>query len=231
MKNLYLITLLLAVSWSCKNTYPGISDSGFRPDYPLNRFESTIRDYERRDSLNFPGMENVVFGGSSSIFFWKTLSKDMLPITAINYGFGGSTFPEVNFYAARTILKNKPKAIVIYCENDLFGKQPKTPTQVLADYQQLVQTIRHTLPKTQLYFVALKPSPSRWHRWAESESANRLIKAFIGTQKRHTYIDIVPCMLKNGRPDPIIFTADSLHMNAIGYARWSEVMLPVLLKN
>ncbi len=202
----------------------------FTPNYPLNRFESTIREYERRDSLHFPGSGNVVFGGSSSIFFWKTLPEDMQPLTAVNYGFGGSTFPEVTHYADRTILKNQPTAMVIYCENDLYMNQPKTPAQVLADYQQLLKTIRKKQPKTPVYFIALKPSPSRWKRWAESEEVNRLVKKYIDGQKNHYFIDIVPCMLKDGRPDPSIFLSDSLHMNAAGYARWTNVIKPVLME-
>lgn len=230
MKNLIFIIVLLSAAWTCKNAHAVKSDNSFQPNYPLHRFESTIRGYERRDSVLFPGTGNIVFGGSSSIFFWETLANDMLPLTAVNYGFGGSTFPEVTYYATRTILKNNPKAIVIYCENDLFIQQPKTPAQVLADYTQLVHTIRQTQPKTPLFFISLKPSPSRWKRWSESAEVNRLIQEFGKSQKNHYYIDIVPCMMKDGRPDAVIFNADSLHMNAEGYVRWTNVIRPILLE-
>lgn len=223
-------TLLILLAVACTSTkLPVIRpDNSFVPAYPIDRFEKVIRGYEQRDSIRPPGQGNVVFGGSSSIFFWETLSTDMQPMTAVNYGFGGSTFPEVTHYAERTILKNNPKAIVIYCENDLYGDQPKSVAQVVADYQKLVKTIRQKLPSTPLFFIALKPSPSRWKRWSESEAVNTNIRNYIAGQKNQYFIDIVPYMLKNGRPDPAIFVADSLHMNDAGYARWTNVIQPFL---
>jgi len=228
MYKIFALSILLAAA--CTSQKPAViqPDNSFVPSYPIDRFENVIRGYEQRDSIQPPGQGNVVFGGSSSIFFWKTLGDDMQPMKAINYGFGGSTFPEVTWYAERTILKNNPKAIVIYCENDLYGDQPKTVAQVVADYQKLVKTIRKKLPATPIFFIALKPSPSRWKRWNESDAVNTNIRNYAAGQKYHYFIDIVPCMLKNGRPDPEIFVADSLHMNANGYARWTNVIRPFL---
>jgi len=97
-------------------------------------------------------------------------------------------------------------------------------------YVGLVKLLRARLPKVELYFVSLKPSPLRWKQWHEASEANRLIGAFIKTQKRHHYVDITGVMLKNGRPDGRIFLADSLHMNPEGYRRWTEFLKPILMK-
>lgn len=197
--------------------------------FPMNRFENTIRSYEKRDSITPPAPGFIAFGGSSSIFFWKTLEADMAPLNAVNYGFGGSTLPEVSFYLDRTLLKYKPSKIVIYCENDLFSIPGKTPQQVCDDYIRLTRSIRKKLPKTPLYFISLKPSPLRWKRWDESCAANDLIHNWINKQKKHYYIDITETMLKNGRPDPVVFIQDSLHMNAEGYRRWTQVVKNALI--
>ena len=227
---------LLLVGWaffigSCQRAnYQQIAPP-FEIDYALNRFENTIRAYEKQDSTELPKTNGIVFAGSSSFFFWKNIKQDLAPLNVINRGFGGSTLPEVLYYANRSIVKYQPKTVVIYCENDLYGTKPKTPAQMRDAYVALVQSLRASLPKVELYFVSVKPSPFRWKRWNEASEVNRLIGEFIKTQKRHHYVDITGVMLKNGKPDGSIFLADSLHMNPEGYRRWTQVLKPILGKN
>ena len=223
-----LLLLALLYLSACKAPVYPLTAPSFEPNYPLDRYESTIVGYEIRDKANPPRKGGIAFGGSSSIYFWNTLAEDIAPLPVANYGFGGSTLPEVLHYADRSILKYRPKTIVIDCENDLFGDQPKTPAQVRDAYVKLTQHIRRRLPRVHLYFVSLKPSPNRWARWAEAQEANRLIRDFVETDKRHHYIDITQTMLRNGQPDPAIFTQDSLHMNAEGYKRWTSIIKPIL---
>lgn len=201
----------------------------FEVDYKLDRFEKTILDYEKQDSLKMPTQGGIVLAGSSSFLFWKTVRHDLAPLPIINRGFGGSTFPEVIHYLNRSVIKYQPKTVVVYCENDI-GTQSKTPEQVRDVYVVFTKRLRAALPKVSLYFVSLKPSPARWKQWEKSLRANALIKNFIKTDKRHHYVDITAIMLKNGKPDGSIFLADSLHMNAEGYQRWTSVLKPILDK-
>jgi lysophospholipase L1-like esterase len=213
---IYLVVLLAA----CQRPNYTQTAPVFEPDYELNRFESTIKNYEKQDSLQMPASGGVVLAGSSSFYFWKNAANDLSPLPIINRGFGGSTLPEVSYYVERTILKYKPKTVMIYCENDMYGSKTKTPAQVRDAYVKLTQQIRSKLPKVQLYFVGLKPSPLRWSRWKES---------FIKTDKKHGYIDVSAAMMAaNGRPDSRIFLKDSLHMNLEGYRRWTNIIKPVL---
>ena len=228
MKKIFLFSILLFAACQRPN-YTQIG-TPFTPNYKLDKFESSIKGFEKQDSVQMPKEGEVLLAGSSSFLFWKTASQDLAPLPIINRAFGGSTLPEVEFYAARTILKYKPKTILIYCENDMFVGQEKSPAQVRDAYVRITKIIRDKLPKTQIYFVGLKPSPSRWKRWAESQEANRLIQDFIKTDKRHAYIDVSEVMLKNGKPDPTIFLSDSLHINAEGYRRWTNIIKPILTK-
>ncbi len=178
-----------------------------------------------------PAAGGIVLAGSSSFYFWKNAEKDLAPLPVINRGFGGSTLPEVSYYVEQTILKYKPKTVVIYCENDMYGSKPKTPAQTRDAYVLLVRQIRSKLPKARIYFVGLKPSPARWNRWKEASEANGLIQEFIKTDKKHGYIDVSATMLMaNGRPDGSIFLKDSLHMNPEGYRRWTAVIKPILVQ-
>ncbi len=215
---------------SCQRPNYTLSAPAFEPDYKIDRFESTINGYEKQDAVQMPAPNSILLTGSSSFYFWKTVTQDLAPLPIVNRAFGGSTLPEVLYYADRAILKYNPKTIVVYCENDMFGEKAKTPAQVRDMYMMLTQKIRSKLPKVQIYFVGLKPSPSRWKRWNDSQEANRLIQEFIKTDKRHSYIDVSEVMLKGNRPDGSIFLADSLHMNAEGYRRWTSVIKPILEK-
>jgi len=59
----------------------------------LDKFESTIVEFEIKDKENDFHSEAILFTGSSSIKMWKTLEQDMAPMQVINRGFGGSTLP------------------------------------------------------------------------------------------------------------------------------------------
>ncbi len=56
----------------------------------------------------------VVFAGSSSIRFWKTLQEDMQPTPVVNRGFGGAMIHQIVHYMDRIILPLKPRAVFFY---------------------------------------------------------------------------------------------------------------------
>ncbi|MEO6288036.1 MAG: GDSL-type esterase/lipase family protein [Dyadobacter sp.] len=229
MKKYFLVLCIVGLHACHKPTNNNVA-APWEPDYKLDRSEGTIVAYEKQDAEKMPAPGGIVFTGSSSFTKWQSAAEDLAPLPIINRGFGGSTLPEVIYYADRTVTKYKPKTVVIYCENDMFGSKPKTPEQVRDAYVTLVKQIRQKQPDVQLYGMSLKPSPSRWARKDEVIKANKLIQDYIKTDKKHGYIDVWPVMLKNGRPDGSIFLGDSLHMNGEGYKRWVKVLKPILEK-
>ncbi|MBB5282807.1 lysophospholipase L1-like esterase [Rhabdobacter roseus] len=226
----YLLILLVAFVACHRPHYASLS-TPWTPNYALDRFEGEIKNFEAQDAAKMPAPSGIVLTGSSSFKYWKTAEQDLAPLPVINRGFGGSTLSEVLHYADRAILKYQPKTVVIYCENDLFMPEPKSAEQTRDAYVALTKHIRAKLPHAQLYYVAMKPSPSRWDRREEVQRTNELIKAFVRSDKRHEYVDVWPVMLKDGRPDGRIFVKDSLHMNAEGYRRWTQVLKPILEKD
>lgn len=227
----YFVALIVIVSASCHKPNYTALDKVWEPDYPVDRSESSILAFEKKDSEKMPAPGGIVFTGSSTFTKWQSAAQDLAPLPIINRGFGGSTFPEVIHYANKTIFKYHPKTVVIYCENDMFGKKTKTPEQVRDEYVKLTKMIHDHEPKAKIYGISLKPSPSRWKKREDVEMANKLIKDFIKSDRNHEYIDIWPVMIKDGRPDGSIFLSDSLHMNAEGYKRWTSVLKPILLKD
>jgi lysophospholipase L1-like esterase len=192
---------------------------------------SQISAFEKADQANPPKPGIIVFTGSSSIRFWKTLADDMKPLEVINRGFGGSTIAQVNHYASRIVLPYRPRAVVLYAgDNDLSWPSSKSPEQVFEDFQQFVEIIHSQLPETWIYYVSIKPTILRRRNWAKMQKTNQLIVDYIRTQPRTQFIDVSAAMLDgHGQPRAELFRWDGLHMSAKGYAIWTSIIKPVLL--
>ncbi|HEX4645882.1 MAG TPA: SGNH/GDSL hydrolase family protein, partial [Verrucomicrobiae bacterium] len=168
----------------------------------------------------------ILFVGSSTIRFWKTLAQDFPDLKVINRGFGGSHLSDSTFFADRIVIPYQPKTIFLYAgDNDLAAG--KTPEQVFADYQAFVQKIRAQLPETRIVYLSIKPSPSRWHLKDQIQTANHLISGLKGD--RLMFIDTYSPMLnQDGQPRADLFQKDNLHMNAEGYKLWTSLIKPHL---
>lgn len=192
------------------------------------RWEGAIRAFEAQDRQSPPPPGGVLFVGSSSIRLWETLETDFPGIPVIKRGFGGSQMADLLFFADRVIVPYRPKVVMVYeGDNDIyFGK---TPERVLEEFRRLVQKIQAALPETRIAFIAIKPSPQRWAKIAAIQQANTLIRNYIETDPRLTFIDVFTPMLdQQGQPRPDLFMADQVHLNANGYHLWREIMLPYL---
>ncbi|MFQ5445406.1 MAG: SGNH/GDSL hydrolase family protein [Saprospiraceae bacterium] len=194
----------------------------------LDRFEQEIQAFEAADKKAMPPKNAVLFVGSSSIRLWPDLAADFAPMPVINRGFGGSTIPEVRYYADRIIWKYEPRVIVFYCgENDVKEETP--PAVVFQNFKKFIGEVERHLPGTEVVFVSAKPSPSRWPLWSSFQRFNNMAEHFAENRPRLYYVDISGTLLsENGAPDKTLFTEDMLHMNSRGYEKWGEVLRPVI---
>src|SRR5438067_7294852 len=189
-----------------------------------------IRAYEKADQASSPKPGVIVFTGSSSIRYWKTLSDDMQPLNVINRGFGGSQIAHVTYYARRIVTPYRPRAVVLYAgDNDLSFPPWKSPETVLNDFKQFVGTVHGDLPETWIYYISMKPAP--WGNWQLMDQTNRMIAAYISTQPRVQFIDVSSAMLDSqGKLRRELYGWDPMHMNASGYALWTSIVKPVLME-
>lgn len=185
-------------------------------------FAPEIAAFEASDRRQPPARGGIVFVGSSSIRMWDDLAADFPGEPVLNRGFGGSTLPDVTYYAPRIVLPYRPRLVVLYAgDNDIAAGH--TPRQVLADYESFVRELHDALPATRLVFISIKPSPSRWELAGQMREANALIAEAIAHDSLATYVDVFTPMLgPSGRPRPELYRADSLHMTRAGYALWRE---------
>lgn len=199
-------------------------------------FWNDIQDFKKQDSVSYPPKNAILFIGSSSFTMWKDINKYFPGYPIINRGFGGSTLLDQIRYANDIIFPYQPKQIVIYCgENDLASSDTVTASVVFDRFKQLDSIIRNKI-EVEILYVSIKPSPSRRHLFQKMREANAMIKDFIEFQNIHfdsrrisVFIDVHDKMLnKQGEPIPELFLADSLHMNAKGYAIWQKEIQPNL---
>jgi lysophospholipase L1-like esterase len=220
----------VAVS-GCKNKPAPNQEAGIisrgQPD-EIDRFEDEIKQFEEADKTNIPPQGAVLFAGSSSIRLWSTLQQDFAPLPVINRGFGGSTIPEVIYYAERIIYKYQPSIIVFYCgENDMAEND--APPVVFQNFKKFMGETEKKLPNTTVVVISAKPSPQRWNLWRSFQQYNSMVEQFAKNRPRLRFINISEQLMgADGHPDASLFVEDKLHLNSSGYERWTNVLKPIL---
>ena len=196
-------------------------------------WEGAIRKFEKADRRSPAPKGIIVFTGSSSIRYWKSLKEDMAPLPVLNRGFGGSQIHQVTHYADRIVLPHQPRAVVFYAgENDmagLFFSRKRTPVEIRDAYREFCQKIHRALPEVPIYHISTKPPKRRLRLWPAMQEANQLVREYCASDKRLRYIDVVPAMLDaDGKPRRDVFKWDGIHLNEKGYSIWTSVVRPVL---
>ena len=198
-------------------------------------WEREIRRMEREDQQRMPPEGVIVFTGSSSIRFWKTLEEDMSPLPVVNRGFGGSQIFEATHFVDRIVLPYRPRAVVLYAgENDISGvgfSRKRSAEELRDDFQHFCVAVHTNLPDAPIYYVSIKPPKLRLKLWPEMQKANRLIELFTRSDLRLHYVDVATQMLDaEGQPRRDLFKWDGIHMNREGYVIWTRILRPILLE-
>ncbi|MGA7306679.1 MAG: SGNH/GDSL hydrolase family protein [Rhodothermales bacterium] len=215
----------------CLTCCAAIAQNADPPNYfDPARFEADIRAFEKADSTSAYPDSSIIFYGSSSIRMWHdSLASDMAPLPVLGRGFGGSTMIDAVKYADRVLIPNKPRAIVLYEGDNDIGAFDVAPGRVTELFEAFAAKIHAAMPETQIYFLTIKPSPSRWDHWPQMNEANQMIHAVCDADPLLHYVDVASVMLgEDGMPKKDIFREDMLHMNRKGYALWTEVIRKAL---
>lgn len=194
------------------------------------RWREALEAFDRDPTL--PPARPIVFVGSSSIRLWKTLAQDMAPLPVLNRGFGGSGLFDTVYWLERLVVRHDPAAVVVFAgSNDLAGEAPRSAEWVAARFDELVTRLRELGCAAPLVFVSITPTPSRVAHLAAVREANALIAARCANAPSLHFVDTASSMVTaEGLPDPQWFVQDLLHLNAKGYAHWTNQLRPVLEK-
>lgn len=192
----------------------------------VKAWEPDIEKFEQLDiSKSYPS-DAVLFAGSSSIRLWSTIGIDMRPYPVIQRGYGGAKLTDFAVYTPRIVYPHPCQAIVLYIGNDISGStDDKSPSEVASLFRQVLLTIRKEFPKTPVFWVAITPSPARWHVWPLVEEANGMISKVCEGYYNTYFIPTDHVFLTpSGLPRKELFQEDNLHLNADGYKIWSGII-------
>jgi lysophospholipase L1-like esterase len=188
-------------------------------------FWKDIKAFKAQDSLHAPPKNAIVFVGSSSFTMWKDVQQYFPKHVIINRGFGGSSLPHVIEYADDVIIPYAPKQVVIYCGENDFMSDTVTSEIVTDRFITLFNILRQEVPKADIVYISMKPSPSRARLMPQIAKANAAIKDFLKKKPHTAFVDIWGPMLdQQGAPRKELFLNDMLHMNKDGYAIWQKAM-------
>ncbi len=191
-------------------------------------FANEIAAFKHQDSIKFPPKNGILFIGSSSIRKWTDLERRFAGAPIIRRGVGGCELWQiVDYYTPYILFPYQPRKIFIYAgENDIAGG--KSGKYVFKEFEKLWEMINKQLPDATVYFMSIKPSPSRAQFFGEVDKANELIKNYLANKPNSTFIDVSTVILKDNstKPDSSLFEADYLHLNSKGYDRWQQVLEP-----
>lgn len=191
------------------------------------RFANDIRTFVQYDRKNTPPQNAVLFVGSSSIRMWDTATS-FPEWTVINRGFGGSHATDALHYFDQVVAPYDAQVIVFY-EGDNDIADGRTPEQVRDAFKKFVGRVRERKGDVPVVFLSIKPSASRWSVWPQTMQANELIRAFCGRVPNVHYVDLAtPLLGADGHPNPDLYLSDALHLNATGYAVWTQALRPVV---
>jgi len=222
----FLITYVGLFSVLLFLTFPVLAQKQHPP------FWKDIQQFKKQDQQNPPPKKATLFIGSSSFTKWTDVQDYFPKHKIINRGFGGSTLPDVIRYADDIIFPYHPKQIVIYCgDNDAASSETISADSILNRFKRLYQMIRSKLPRAEVTYISIKPSPSREKFFPVMDKANWEIKRFLEGERRADFVDIWHRMLDDyGQPRKELFGTDMLHMNKKGYAIWQKAIQPYLVK-
>ncbi len=194
-------------------------------------FAKEIAAFGAADQKNPPAKGQILFVGSSSFQRWSDVATYFPKHHILNRGFGGSSLPDVIRSQSQVIDPYQPAQVVIYCgENDIAGADRPSAYETYQRFMTLYGNIRRKMPTTQISFVSIKPSPTRWMFRSKMIAANAWIKDVAASDKNFTFIDVWEAMLdKDRRPIADIFVEDGIHMNAKGYKIWAGIIEPFLV--
>lgn len=175
---------------------------------------------------------DVVFFGSSSIRLWKGLEEMMAPLSVANRGYGGATVRDILVNYDKLMAQYRPKAFVIFCDNDICGNSVDLSVSgVLDHYRLLFDRLDQDYPGVPVFFLSWKYSGLRAFMRDTQRLVNDVMADYASGSDQVTFVDVnSTLLLPDGDINPALFESDNLHINREGYLLWTSVLKPHLLK-
>ncbi|GHV18878.1 hypothetical protein FACS18949_04690 [Clostridia bacterium] len=177
----------------------------------------------KHEMTGFPQGE-IVLLGSSSIQIWNDSEWDLAPFKTTNVGISGSIVKDWFPLVDKLIVPFHPKAVLVYVGSNDIHALNRTPEDVAADAEKLLDDIHAKLPNAVLYYVSVYTSENTAEMRPQDERMNELTKAMT-ERKGYRFIDVASSLLNaDGSLRQDVFLFDNVHLNKTGYALWAPVV-------
>ncbi len=234
----FVIILFAAISVSCSNAISLNEDknlgTGTRSDEErqeiIGRWSATLNKFREEDRLSRRERSCILFVGSSTIRMWADFYSDSRGLDALNRGFGGSTMADLEALADELVYRYRPEIVVIYQgDNDLAYGAPLT--EFTEPLMRFTATLKSRLPRSKLVLIAIKPSPTRSHRWPIYNRANNWLR---DNAKRNGWIYVNAnsgLLSEEGLINAQYYADDGVHFNEDGYNLWAKNLMTAIESN
>lgn len=188
-----------------------------------DRWEKDIAAFEAADQADPPAPGGVLFTGSSTIRMWD-LQESLPDLPAVNRGFGGSAYADLDRHIGRIVAAHRPRTVVVYSgDNDVASGG--APEKVFQDFASFAAKLHALRPDARLLVIPTKPSTARWDKWPAMKDLNARLAKWCGETPWAEYVDTVPVSLgPDGLPRKDLLLKDGLHLNREGYRLWAGVL-------
>ncbi len=198
--------------------------SGPTPRPDPQRFAGEIAAFSNQP----PEKGGIVFTGSSSIRLWTHLKEDFPGLPVVNRGFGGCVSNDLIVYFDTIVGRHDPKLIVTYCgSNDIEKKL--SVSEAFDDYTAFLNLAHQRCPAARVILTSVKIAPRRALQIPQVNELNQRLSDWSKDKRWLRFLDCTS-YLADSRDQPIatFFRDDHLHLNDSGYARWKEILEPVV---
>ena len=188
------------------------------------RFVGEITAFAKQE----PEKGGIVFTGSSSIRLWPQLKEDFPGLPVVNRGVGGSVANDLIVFFETIITRHQPKLIVTYTgTNDLNEKL--SVEESLDDYTKFLTMVHDRFPNCRIIITSVKIAQRRVLQIPSVHALNRQLEAWCSGKEWVRFLDCTTYLAdSNGQPIPTYYVEDGLHLSPEGYAKWKEILDPVL---
>lgn len=194
-------------------------------DIQTNRFEDDVTGLLTRLAREDLPERPIAFYGSSSFRLWPSMNRDLGSLDIVNLGFGGGTYLSGLHYFDMLLAPLNPARVVLYFGENDIANDGLTGQSTFANFLRLQERIFEAFPQTELFVLETKQGPTRWIFADEVEALNTLQRDWCKTEERAHHVATSAGLIgENGRPMGRYFVNDNIHLNAAGYAIWSDAL-------
>lgn len=179
-------------------------------------------------SKQVPEKGGIVFTGSSSIRLWTHLKEDFPGLPVVNRGFGGCVSNDLSVYFDTIVGRHEPKLIVTYCgSNDIEEKL--SVAESFDDYTAFLNLTHQRCPAARVILTSVKIAPRRASQIPRVNELNQRLSDWCKDKDWLRFLDCTSYLADpKDQPIPSYFREDRLHLNDSGYAKWKEILEPVV---